>query len=217
MRAVVVAGSNLSGDLDPDLIRSADLVVAVDGGAEALRAAGVLPAVIVGDMDSVTIATLQVLQAKGVEVRLLPSAKDETDTEAALRLVVERGADEIIVFGVLGGPRLDHLVGNLFLLTAPWLAEVALVLVDAEHEVFLVKNDAVFAGEPGDLVSLLPLTPEVHNVRTEGLLYPLEGEFLFQSSTRGVSNAMVGREARVTHGDGLLLLIHYRERGENHV
>jgi thiamine pyrophosphokinase len=217
MRVVVVAGSSLRGDLDPEVLASAGLLIAVDGGAEPLRAAGVLPAVVVGDMDSVTSATLQALEAQGAEILLLPTAKDETDTEAALRLAVERGADEIIVFGVLGGPRLDHLLGNLFLLAAPWLAEAAVFLVDAEHEVFLVKNDVVFAGETGDLVSLLPLTPEVHNVRTEGLLYPLEGEFLFQSSTRGVSNAMMGREARVTHGDGLLLLIRYRKRGENHV
>ena len=61
-------------------------------------------------------------------------------------------------------------------------------------------------------MSLLPLTPEVEDVRTEGLLYPLAGETLVQSSTRGVSNAMTGPEARVTHGEGVLLLIHYRGR-----
>jgi thiamine pyrophosphokinase len=58
----------------------------------------------------------------------------------------------------------------------------------------------------------LPLTPEVDDVRTEGLLYPLAGEPLYQSATRGVSNVMTGVEARVTHGDGVLLLIHYRGR-----
>ena len=57
-----------------------------------------------------------------MEVLSLPTAKDETDTEAALRLAVERGATEITVFNALGGPRLDHLLGNLLLLTAPWLA-----------------------------------------------------------------------------------------------
>ena len=212
MRAVVVAGSSLGAGLDPEALAPADLLVAVDGGAEAVVAAGLLPSLVVGDMDSVSEATLAVLQAQGVEVLLLPAAKDETDTEAALRVAVERGSDEITVYGALGGPRLDHLVGNLLLLSSPWLADVAVSMVDAQHEVFLVKNDVVFSGEPGDLVSLLPLTPEVHNVRTEGLLYPLAGEFLFQSATRGVSNAMVGREARVTHGDGLLLLIHYRGR-----
>lgn len=212
MRAVVVAGSSLGAELDPGVLASADLLVAVDGGAGAVVAAGVLPSVVVGDMDSVSQAALYELKARGVEVVLLPTAKDETDTEAALRLAVERGADELLVFGALGGPRLDHLVGNLLLLTSPWLADVAVFLVDIEHEVFLVKNDVVFAGTPGDLISLLPLTPEVHNVRTQGLLYPLNGEFLFQSSTRGISNEMMGREARVTHGDGLLLLIHYHGR-----
>jgi thiamine pyrophosphokinase len=212
MRAVVVAGSSLSAGLDREVLVSADLLVAVDGGADAVAAAGLRPGLVVGDMDSISRETLEAFKTEGVEILLLPTAKDETDTEAALRLAVERGAAEIVVYGALGGPRLDHLVGNLLLLSSPWLADVAVFLVDGEHEVFLVKNDVVFSGEPGDLVSLLPLTPEVHNVRTEGLLYPLAGEFLFQSTTRGVSNAMVGREARVTHGDGLLLLIHYRGR-----
>ena len=85
-------------------------------------------------------------------------------------------------------------------------------MVDDWHEAFLVKGDVVFAGERGDTVSLLPLTREVEDVRTEGLLYPLVGEPLSQSATRGVSNAMTGAEARVTHGEGVLLLIHYRGR-----
>ena len=49
-------------------------------------------------------------------------------------------------------------------------------------------------------------------MRTEGLLYPLSGETLYQSATGGLSNAMTGTEARVTHGRGALLLIHYRGR-----
>ena len=86
---------------------------------------GLVPALLVGDLDSITIRTREALEAQGVEVVLLPTAKDETDTEAALRLVVERGADDITVYGALGGPRLDHLVGNLLLLSSPWLAGVA--------------------------------------------------------------------------------------------
>ena len=60
-----------------------------------------------------------------MEVLTLPTAKDETDTEAALRVAVDRGATDITVLNALGGPRLDHLVGNLLLLTAPWLARSA--------------------------------------------------------------------------------------------
>lgn len=212
MRAVVVAGSSLSTDLDRAALASADLLVAVDAGADAIARAGLIPALLVGDMDSVTPETPAALEGRGVELVLLPVAKDETDLEAALRLVVERGADDIVVYGALGGPRLDHLLGSVQLLTAPWLAKVAVRLTDDLHEVFLVRGETEVAGKPGELVSLLPLTDEVRDVRTEGLLYPLGGETLARSSTRSVSNEMTGPLARVTHGEGQLLLIHYRGR-----
>ena len=212
MHVVIVAGSNLSAGLDAALLEEADLLIAVDRGADAVAAAGVVPSMLIGDMDSIDVRTREDFEAAGIETILLETAKDETDTEAALRLAVDRGADEITVLGALGGPRLDHLVGNLLLLSSPWLERVAVRMVDDLHEVFLAGGDVIFAGRRGDIVSLLPLTPRVFNVRTLGLLYPLVGEPLLQSATRGVSNEMTGPEARVTHGEGTLLIIHYRGR-----
>ncbi|NLO28059.1 MAG: thiamine diphosphokinase [Actinobacteria bacterium] len=212
MHAVVVAGSSLTMELDAALFARADLLVAVDGGAEALARACLVPDILVGDMDSISASTRASLEEQGVEMVLLRTAKNETDTEAALRLAVARGAGEITVYGARGGPRLDHLLANLFLLSSPWLVDVGVRMVDDLHEAFLVNGDVVFGGERGDVVSLLPMTPEVRDVSTEGLLYPLTGEALTQSATRGVSNAMMGPEARVTHGTGILLLIHHRGR-----
>jgi thiamine pyrophosphokinase len=194
------------------VISSADWLVAVDGGADTLARMGVTPQMLVGDLDSISPQTRADLEAGGVEMVMLPEAKDETDTEAALRMVVERGADDIVVFGALGGPRLDHLVGNLLLLTSPWLADRRVRLVDNSHEAFLAHRRAVISGSVGDIVSLLPLTPEVQGVTTGGLLYVLSNATLHQATTRGVSNVMTGPEARVTHGDGRLLIVHYRGR-----
>lgn len=212
MHAVLVAGSALTAELNRAELASADLLVAIDGGADSLARLDLVPHLLVGDLDSVSLRTRSELEARGVEVVLLPTAKDETDTEAALREVIARGAREITVLGALGGPRLDHLLGNLLILTAPFLREVKVRLVDELHEVFLANGEGVLSGERGDTVSLLPLTPRVESVRTEGLLYPLVGETLFQGSTRGVSNVMTGRQARVAHGDGVLLVFHYRGR-----
>ncbi len=212
MRAAVVAGSSLLSDLNPRELVETDLLVAVDGGAEAIARVGLEPALLVGDMDSVTSRTRRALDERGIEVVLLPVAKDETDLEAALRLIARRGADDITVYGALGGPRLDHLLGNVQLLTAPWLTKIAVRLVDDLHEVFLVRGKTEVAGRSGELVSLLPLTDEVREVRTEGLLYPLGGETLLRSSTRSLSNEMTGPLARVMHGEGELLLVHYRGR-----
>lgn len=185
MHAVVVAGSLLVSELDRNAVEAGDIIIAVDGGADALARIGLTPALLVGDLDSISPGALADLEARGVELLRLQTAKDETDTEAALRLAVERGATEITVFNALGGPRLDHLVGNLLLLTAPWLAAARVTLVDGLHEIFLVKGQAVVTGRPGDTVSLLPLAGVVQDVRTEGLLYPLRGEPLLQGHARG--------------------------------
>ena len=193
-------------------METADLLLAVDGGGDALAALGLVPSLLVGDLDSIAPRVLHDFESLGVEIVTLPTAKDETDTEAALRLAIDRGASQITVLNALGGPRLDHLLGNVFVLMAPWLAPVRVTLRDGLHEVFLVRGDSIVRGRAGDMVSLLPLTSIVENVRTEGLLYPLHGELLEQGRTRGVSNEMTGAQARVTHGPGDLLLVHYQER-----
>lgn len=221
MRAVLVAGSILEDDfvcglgpeakekLGLDWLRSAELIVAVDGGGEVLNRLGLPLSVVVGDMDSISSRTLAQLEQKGVEIVRLPTAKDETDLEAALHLAVSRGAEDITVYGALGGPRLDHLMGNVLLLTSPWLRGIRVRMVDGRHEMFLVGGCVEFTGEKGDLVSLLPLSPRVLDVWTEGLLYPLRGEALVRGETRGVSNEVIAPKAQVRHGEGILLLIHH--------
>jgi thiamine pyrophosphokinase len=208
---VIVAGATLDAPLGADLLVAADLVVAADHGADALLAAGVLPHVLVGDMDSIEPASLARLTREGIELVVTPSEKDETDLELALRLAVGRGAQAIRVWGALGGPRLDHLFGAAFLLGAGWLRAVDVRLLDSRQEVMLVGRDRTVSGRPGDTFSLLPLSREVETVTTEGLRYPLRGETLYQNASRGVSNELVQRQARVTHGAGELLLVHFRK------
>lgn len=210
MQAAIVAGSTLERPLRPELLACADLVIAADGGAGSLAAVGLRPHVLVGDFDSIDDGVRAAMDAEGVEMVVLPAAKDETDTEVALRIAVERGADGVTVYGALGGPRLDHMVGLLLLLTAEWLEAVDVRLVDERHEVRLARGDCVIEGEPGALVSLLPLSSVVEDVVTEGLRYPLAGEPLRRGATRGVSNELLGGRARVTHGSGDLLVMHYK-------
>ena len=217
MHAVIVAGSALERPLEPQALRAYQLVIAADRGAEALLQADRVPDVLVGDMDSLPPPTLEDLRGRGVEILLLPVEKDETDLEMALRAAVERGADKVTVLGALGGPRLDHLVASLLLLTAPWLAACDVRLADVWHEVTLARGDLTVEGSPGETVSLLPLTAQVDDVVTQGLRYPLRGETLRQGTTRGVSNQLTGGQARIRHGAGALLMIHYHGEAEPHV
>ena len=209
MHVVIVAGSTLHGPLDPETLACADLLIAADAGAHAVQAAGLLPHLLVGDFDSIDDDTRRAFSETGVETLILPVMKDETDSEVALRVAVERGAKAVTVYGALGGPRLDHLLGMVLLLTAEWLQRIDVRLVDAQQELFLARGDCAITGNVGDLVSLLPLTPVVEDICTEGLLYALRGEALRQGMARGVSNELVAPCARVTHGPGHLLITHF--------
>ena len=53
----------------------------------------------------------------------------------------------------------------------------------------------------------LPVAGTAHGVHTTGLRYPLLGEDLLPGSTRGVSNELLGAEATVSVGDGVLLAV----------
>lgn len=209
MRAVIMAGARLETLPAAALLGPADLLVAADYGADALLSLGLVPHVLIGDMDSVTAETRAALEAKGVETVVLPVAKDETDLEMALMLAADRGAQRIDVFGALGGPRLDHLLGAVFLLGAPWLRGRDVRLRHPRQDMWLAGGDTAVHGHSGDLVSLLSLAPVVEDVWTDGLLYPLYGEQLLQAASRGVSNQMAGEQARIRHGAGDLLVIHY--------
>src|SRR5689334_7632812 len=86
-----------------ELIDTANLVIAADGGALALLHGGLWPQIVIGDLDSLDAANETVLIEQGVELRRFPRAKDETDLELALLLAAERGATRIDVLGALGG------------------------------------------------------------------------------------------------------------------
>jgi thiamine pyrophosphokinase len=207
-RAVVVANGAIANlaPLDP-LLADADLVVAADGGARLLLAQGRRPHVVVGDMDSLPAPMLDAWHAGGGETVVFPPAKDETDLELALTYAVEQGAARIAILGALGG-RVDHQTANLLLLAAPAWRDLDMAIVDAGTRIVAIHDRVELEGQPGDLLSLLPLTASVDGIVTTGLEYPLRGESLALGPARGVSNVFVQPRAGVRIGAGVLLAIH---------
>lgn len=207
MRAVIFANGLLP---DPAaarrLLRPGDLVIAADGGAAHARDAGVIPQVVIGDLDSLSPDLQAELEAAGTHLLHHSPAKDETDLELALLHAVEQGAREIVVLAALGG-RLDHTLANLLLLALPALAHTEVQIVDRNQTAFLVREQATIRGQPGDVVSLIPLGGDARGVTAEGLQWTLHDEVLHFGPARGVSNLLLGREAWVHVREGLLLCV----------
>ncbi|MEO7427964.1 MAG: thiamine diphosphokinase [Acidimicrobiales bacterium] len=203
---IVVTGGDA---LDPahvaDLPADA-VVIAADSGIDHALAAGLTVDVAVGDFDSVSHASLQVVSDAGAVVERHPAAKDETDLELALDAAMDRGARQILVLGGHGG-RLDHLLANALLLASPKYADAVLVAQMGSARVTVVRDSATLTARPGDLVTLLAMHGPARGVTTDGLLYPLDDDELLPGSTRGVSNELTGPRASVRLREGVLLAV----------
>ena len=210
MRALVVLDGDLLGSDAwlAGLAKAADVVIAADGGAMKLAKAGRRPDLVIGDMDGVPEDAQRDLERAGVKLERYPTEKDQTDGELALDAAVKRGADEIVVAGAFGGPRLDHMAGNLLLLAGESFAaiDVALVTERATFRSLLGPGILELEGAAGDWVTLAPVSEVARGVATDGLRYPLRHEELVRGSTRGVSNELTGSRGSVEVGEGLLLV-----------
>jgi thiamine pyrophosphokinase len=190
------------------------LVVAADGGARLAGPLGLSIDAWIGDGDSLPAAELAALERAGVDVTRVPAAKDESDAELAVRRAIERGATDLTILGGLGGPRFDHALANIGLLSLPGLGARAIRLLDARTRVTLADapgphGEAVersLAGRVGDVVSLLPLDA-VEGVTTVGLEYPLADEPLPAGPARGLSNVRSAERASLVVRRGRLLVV----------
>lgn len=207
---MVLDGDSLGSDVWlAQLAVAADVVIAADGGTNLLAKAGRRPDVVIGDMDGVTAETQRDLERAGTEIERYPTEKAQTDGELALDAAVKRGADEVLIVGAFGGPRLDHMAGNLMLLAHEDFAaiDVALVTERSTFRSLLGPGTLELEGAAGDWVTLEPLSDRARGVATDGLRYPLRHEELRRGSTRGVSNELTASRGSVEVGDGLLLVI----------
>ncbi len=190
-----------------DIIHLAEFKIAVDGGDNHMKSLGIIPDIIIGDLDSIDLKRLKELEELGVEIKKYNVHKDETDLELAVEYVLETGFEQITILGATGG-RIDHFVGNLFLLSNPIYDHKEIKFLTDQEEIFYCNNNQEIIGNPGDLVSLIPISDQVTGVITEGLDYPLNDESLFRWKSRGISNQMSTFIANIRFDTGNLLCIH---------
>lgn len=215
METVMKIVISASGGFDPtpairDCLDQADLIIAADGGAAHLHRLGICPQVIIGDLDSITDEIRQFFRHRDVPFLSHPPKKDQTDMELCLAHALEQGASEITFLGATGH-RLDHTLANMFLLKRLDDAGVEGRILDAHNEIRLVSRSLSLKGNPGEILSLVPVSDRVTGITLEGFEYPLENATLCMGSARGVSNRFLGGAASIAIASGLALAVRSRD------
>lgn len=200
---IIFCAAGFDGLLAP--IPENALTIAADGGLRHTESLGLRPDVILGDFDS--------LGYVPADSTVFPVEKDDTDAMLAVRLGLERGCRWFELYGALDGPRLDHTVANFQ--TLGYLATHGArgALIGRDYIATVLSGESIeFAETAEGIVSLFCLGASAR-VTIAGLHYPLENGTLTPDFPLGVSNHFLGKPARITVHEGLVLALWDRKNG----
>ena len=210
-KTLIVAGGEIQLDFGKKYIADfgPQYVIAADRGLEFCVEACLTPDCVVGDYDSVESAILEDFRGiKSIQwVDLIPE-KDDTDTEAAVRLAIEKGSTSVTILGATGS-RIDHVLGNIQLLYQLHQAGVEGSLVDACNRIRLVSGTCVITKKEqfGKYVSVIPFEKSLSDVTIQGMKYPLNHGRISLGTTLGISNEIIDEQAEISVGIELALVI----------
>ena len=157
------------------------ILVAADGGASVCVAAGRIPDLVIGDMDSILPATRDQIPINRFHHI---AEQDSTDFEKCLRRI---SAGAILAYGFMGG-RLDHeLAACTALVRHP---EQTCIMVGEDDICFLAPERFEINLPKGTRFSLFPMA-EVTG-QSQGLKYPIDGLIFTPSRQVGTSNEVTG-------------------------
>jgi thiamine pyrophosphokinase len=204
---VVITGAGAIAPAAAQHIPDGAVVVAADGALDHALAAGLAPAWLVGDMDSISPAGLEWASRHATIERHDPD-KDQTDTELALLMAADLQPARLILIGA--GHRLDHVLAAIGALGHPHLTSIPVIDAwwdDQWIRVVHGPGSTTLELAEGTTLSLLALHGPCSGVTITGVRWPLERSPLAPLVGVGVSNVAVDPEVAIRVSTGVLTIV----------
>ena len=208
MKAFIYVG----GKIDPDFItehpKGDDITVAADSGIRNALLLGDHIDVAVGDFDPFPECDIP----EDAEIVRLRPEKDLTDSQVAVEIALERGADSFVIIGGLSG-RLDHTLANLSILEDLTARGHYAIMTDGVSRVHFINGGSALIGRSGfKYFSLIAATDIAKGVSIEGAKYPLKNARLSRKNGGfATSNEIDGNCALISVKKGALFIIESRD------
>lgn len=204
---LIVSGGDPSGsEILEASAQNLEMIIAADKGAKYCLDAGIVPDMIIGDMDSVPEETLEILSKKKVDIVSCSPDKDKTDTQLALEVAIARGAKQVEILSGIGD-RFDHSIANVHLLYKALTHGVYAYILTSRHKIFLVNSEYCIESMKGSTISFLPLSEKVDGIYLDGFAYNLEGAVMEIGFPYGVSNTITSDKAIIRVSGGVIIAI----------
>ncbi len=194
--AFIYTGGTVFDEYLTEKPEKGDLVIAADAGYLTAKRLGITPDVILGDFDTLGEENIP----DGVECLRVPAEKNDTDTQLAVKVAIERGAGEIVIVGGLSG-RIDHTLSTIAILEDLWERKenrIYAILTDGKNRVRFIRNSGtILPRSQYRYFSLIAADETVKGVILDGCKYPLKNGRISRRNQWAVSNEIVGNCALI--------------------
>ncbi len=202
-RCVIIASSQIQ---DYEKIKSHlhtdDFFVFCDGGLYHMEQLRVKPNYIVGDFDSY----LNDLPTD-VPIERLPCVKDDTDTVAAAKLMLQKGFSDFLLIGFTG-QRLDHTLANIGVLLMLHDHHATAKMIDDYGEMYIADQTPILLNKGCcSFFSLMSVDGPFSDVTISGAKYPLHNASVMPSYQYAISNEITEEQCQITIGRGRALFV----------
>lgn len=169
------------------LKRKTYTIICADGGANSAKKLGIIPDYIIGDLDSITPATLKYFSNKSIIKKII--RQNDTDIEKCLKFAITKKFDEALLLGVTGD-RLDHTICNLGIVIK-FFNKIRLSIVSEKSFLAAYNSDISFRSKQGETISIYAFDKKT-KITSSGLKYKLTKTALpfgLKESTSNVANS----------------------------
>lgn len=191
---------------------SYDVIIGVDRATLHLISNYIPIDLAIGDFDSISSEEFHLVESKAKKVKRLPTEKDDTDTEAALKEVFNQYPKaNVTIYGAFGG-RLDHTLSNIFLPSNPELYRFSqqISLLDDQNHLTYLKPGSHKIKKNEKMTYISFLTEKCSNFSISNAKYDLNKDNFFEKKIYS-SNEFLFEHITVKFTDGYLIVIQSKD------
>lgn len=183
-------------------------IIAADGGMSFFVEEEICPNEWIGDMDSASSILKDKVKDKFPNIRINACSpiKDDTDMAIAANILINNGCDNILIFGGMGGSRIEHSIANIQLMHHLILQDIKVTMYSENSIMYCVKDAEVcFDEKETGYISVFSLS-DSSEIDIKGLFYEYTG-MLSCSYALGVSNEFCGKSSSINVKNGVVLVV----------
>lgn len=177
-------------------------LICADGGANSALKMGLVPDIIIGDLDSISKNTLREFSSISKIIQL--KRQNDTDVEKGLKYTIKKKYDEVLLVGATGN-RLDHTFCNLGIILK-FFPQIKISMIAENSFLKAYSGSVELKTQPGETISIYGILRNTY-ITSLGLKYELKNVALPFGVRESTSNIAIKKSIKLKIRNGIVFII----------